>query len=323
MPALAENDPFLLVQFDAPSPGLLRQGNTCILNLPIPLLSGRQNTESCPMPGARIIQNDTLLLLETEDQLVGTILVPAHGRLEEPTREAYHQLLSTCMERHMHLHRVWNYVPDINVVNQGLENYRQFNIGRWMAFEQLFGRDLRGFMPAASAVGLTSPAIILIFIAGKTQPVYLENPSQIPAYHYPSEYGPRPPSFARAVLVSDQKHEIQGYLSGTASIEGHVTVGEGDWHLQFRTTMRNIHIMLERMGMNPILQSERAAQAARVSLRDLRCYLRHPEMLPLIQDWFKEEFPWLADLVTYQQADICRADLDLEIEAILSKRITD
>src|SRR5690606_23756156 len=121
---------------------------------------------------------------------------------------------------------VWNYVPYINQISEGLEHYRQFNIGRWLAFETLFGRDLRSFMPAASAVGITSNAVMLTFIAGTRQPQYLENPSQVPAYHYPSEYGPRPPSFARAVLVQNTHRSpacIQGYLSGTASIEGHQT----------------------------------------------------------------------------------------------------
>jgi len=320
MPAVSQDEPSLLVNFHADIPRVERRGGTYVIHLPIPILAGSQCAEPHPLPGAEIIQDEQVLLMETDQDLIGAIIIPAPGRLEEPTRQAYTQLLSSCTERGMHLHRVWNYVPDINAVTQGLENYRQFNIGRWLAFENLFGRDLRAFMPAASAVGISSPHVILVFIAGKTQPVYLENPSQIPAYHYPSEYGPRPPSFARAVLVHTPEI-IQGYLSGTASIEGHVTVGEGDWHQQFRTTLRNIRIMLERMGMTELLKNARAFEKAQIILQDLRCYLRHAEMLPLLQDWFNEEAPWIADRIIYQQADICRADLDLEIEAILYKRI--
>lgn len=320
MPVTCHDDPVLLIHFDAAAPRLRRRSNACHLELPIPLLAGPKDAQTRTMPGAVITQEDQLLLLETPTDLIGAIIVSAKKRLEEPTRLAYLKLLATCTSRQMHVHRVWNYVPDINAVTQGLENYRQFNIGRWMAFEQAFGRDLRASMPAASAVGISSPHVILIFVAGKTQPVYLENPSQVPAYHYPSDYGPRPPGFARAVLIH-RDHATHGYLSGTASIEGHQSIGEGNWHQQFRTTLHNISIMLERMGMAQVLKSEAAASAAGLCLDDFRCYLRHPEMLPLLQEWFQEETPWLTPHITYQRADICRAELDLEIEAVLTKRI--
>jgi hypothetical protein len=213
----------------------------------------------------------------------------------------------------MYLHRAWNYVPDINALTHGLERYRQFNIGRWMAFENHFGRDLRAFMPAASGVGAHGNRFAVLFIAGKTHPIYLENPSQVPAYHYPADYGPRPPSFARAVLVENGA-QITGYLSGTASIEGHRSLGEGDWHTQFRTTMHNMQIMFERMGMEDALQP-----GSSVKIRDFRCYLRHAEALPLIQGWLAEETSLDASKIVFLQSDICRCELDMEMEAILVK----
>ena len=39
------------------------------------------------------------------------------------------------------------------------------NLGRWLAFEQRFGRDLRAYMPAASGVGIRGSQFILSFIA--------------------------------------------------------------------------------------------------------------------------------------------------------------
>lgn len=257
--------------------------------------------------------------MESGQRLLGAMIIPTPERLEEPLKDAYAQVLEACAQRQMHLHRVWNYVPRINEHNHELERYRQFNIGRWMAFEKHFGRDLRAHMPAASAVGITGDHTILFFIAGRTLPIYLENPSQVPAYHYPHEYGPKPPSFARGLLVQEPDL-LTGYLSGTASIEGHLSVGEGDWHKQFRTTIHNMEIMLERMGMIEALRGQAAAEKAGIQLRDFKCYLRHPEAASLVLDWLMDELDVQESQVTLLQADICRAELDLEIEAIFTKR---
>jgi len=319
VPPAAFDEPKFEVIFNSRKPKVSLGSHSCRLELPLPLLAGK-TTEFCPLPGSVVRQENGLLMLENDDNLIGALVVPAPDRLEDPVCEAYESVLKACISRNHHLHRVWNYVPRINEAGHGLERYRQFNIGRWLAFEKSYGRDLRAFMPAASAVGIDGKAVVLFFIAGKTEPLYLENPSQVPAYHYPSDYGPCPPSFARAVLVPG-KTEIVGYLSGTASIEGHRSVGEGDWHAQFRTTMHNIRIMMERMGMTDILKGPSAAAKAKIEVVDFRCYLRHEEMLPLIREWIAEEGIFDDSRIIYQKADICRHELDLEIEAVLIKKL--
>lgn len=313
MPVAALDDPSIQIHFGDATSGLTNEEGLETLKLAIPLLAGKAG-ETISLPGGRIRRSGNLLLMSNGTHLVGATTVEAAERLEDPVQEVYAEVLAACTEHGMHLHRAWNYVPGINAHTQGLERYRQFNIGRWLAFERNFGRDLRAFMPSASGIGIHGSRFALLFIAGKTQPVYLENPSQVPAYHYPADYGPRPPSFARAVLIEGRK-EVLGYLSGTASIEGHRSVGEGDWHTQFRTTMHNIQIMFERMGMEDALR-----RGSAIEVRDFRCYLRHPESLPLIQEWLAEETGLDVSRVTFLQADICRAELDIEMEGILSKR---
>lgn len=310
--------PHFEVHFDAKTSALSHLPGTCRLDLPIPGLHGHFE-EKWLTAGATPRQEGSICFLESSDHLHGAVVVNVDGRLEEPIRAAYAQLLEICTTRGFYLHRIWNYVPHINETDHGLERYRQFNLGRWMAFEQRFGRDLRAYMPAASGVGIGGSQFILSFIAGKTHPVYLENPSQVPAYHYPSDYGPKPPSFARAVLVTEGG-TTTGYLSGTASIEGHRTVGEGDWHTQFRTTMHNIEIMFDRMDMVEALRGPEAAAKAGIVRRDFKCYLRHAEALPLIKDWLTEELGLASHQATFLQADICRQELDLEIEAVVEKR---
>jgi chorismate lyase/3-hydroxybenzoate synthase len=97
-------------------------------------------------------------------------------------------------------------------------------------------------------------------------------------------------------------------------------VGEGDWHLQFRTTMHNIQIMFERMGVAQVLKAKSRNSQSRLVMRDFKVYLRHPEALPLVQEWLAEETGLAGEDVMFLKADICRAELDLEMEAVVSRR---
>ena len=252
--------------------------------------------------------------MENEDGLVAAGIMDCSGRLEVPTQNLYTQLLQLCLKKQMTLHRVWQFIPSINKISEGLEHYRQFNIGRWLAFETCFGRDLRSHMPAASAVGINGDSLVLYFTAGRAQPLYFENPAQVPAYHYPEEYGPRPPSFARGVIVQKGERRIT-HLSGTASIEGHRSIGEGDWLAQFRTTLHNMELMFERMETPEALRGDVSAT------RDFTCYLRHPEMLSLMQECLEENSTLRTNEVRFLQADICRADLDVEIEGSVVRTV--
>ena len=296
------------VTFSAPQAELRTDGNQARLLLPSPLLAG-PDTEMIGAPAAEVHWEGDILVARQPQTLIGALLVDASGRLEEVVEQAYLRILE--ITRGWHLYRVWNYLPGINDVRLGLERYQQFNIGRWAAFESFFGQDLRAFMPAASAVGLPGSHAAILFKAGMARPTYLENPSQIPAYHYPADYGPRPPSFARGVIASRPPYRL-ALLSGTASIEGHRSIGEGDWLLQFRTTLRNIHIMLERMqvssALTPALWEQDGIESAA-----FKCYLRHPESLPLVREWVQETCG-SDEHFCYVQADICRSNLDLEIE---------
>ena len=285
------------------------------LRLPMPLLGGCA-TEVLRSHGAVTRQAGSFIVNECDDTLIGAAIIDGTEHLEESAEHVYRELLTLCDG--WHLHRVWNYVPQINQAQAGLERYQQFNIGRWVAFEERFGRDLRSYMPAASAVGVGGNQLAVLFSAGKRRPVFFENPNQVPAYHYPPDYGPRPPGFARGVVIEgDGIRTI--FLSGTASIEGHRSIGEGDWALQFRTTMHNIETMLDRMGLPEALDAESWMDGTIVE-GGYKCYLRHPESLSIIQEFMLEQTGLADSQITFVQADICRAELDLEIEATVTVR---
>lgn len=205
-----------------------------------------------------------------------------------------------------HLWRVWNYMPNINAESHGLERYRQFNIGRQDAFIA-HHRGATGNVPAASAIGLAYGPLSIAFLAGATAAVPIENPRQVAAYNYPAEYGPRAPTFSRAALVHPPGQEIL-FISGTASIVGHQTVHPGDVAGQCRETMANIAAIVAEVN--------RVARSRAYALDELvyRVYVRHATDHPAIRETLAPLVG--AAEVLYVQADICRAGLLLEIEAM-------
>lgn len=232
---------------------------------------------------------------------------PAPTALHAATAAAYRQifaLLDDCA--FPHLWRVWNFIPRINAADDELERYRQFNIARQAAFVAA-GRALEGNVPAASAVGSVSGGLAIYFFAGRTAPLPIENPRQLSAYRYPTEYGPRSPLFARAGLVRQQDGELL-FISGTASIVGHRSLHLGDVIAQTRESLANIDAILDAAN----------AQAAprRFARGDLvyKIYVRRPADLAPVRTAFEA---WLgaAGAAIYLQADICRTELLVEIEA--------
>ncbi|RDU96625.1 endoribonuclease L-PSP [Trinickia dinghuensis] len=233
--------------------------------------------------------------------------------------EAIFRVLDTLGMRHPL--RIWNVVPAINAAQFGSERYRQFNTGRQRVF-QAFGRPVIDSVPAASALGASvriegdaPPAIPLVvsFLATRSASDAVENPRQVSAYRYPAQYGPSAPTFARAAAWPGLRRPGAVptlFVSGTASIVGHETVHRGDLMAQLRETLANIDAVL--------------AEAARKghghpALSDLtyKVYVRDPhdvDALAAIDDMLRARCasPLRA---LYLHAEICRADLLLEIEA--------
>ena len=232
----------------------------------------------------------------------------AHSALQVATSEVYREICATLdAERYPHLLRIWNYLPDINGTEHGSERYGQFNGARRRALRAC-GRALEGNVPAASVLG--SPAgspLVVYFLAGRTAPTFLENPRQVSAYHYPSEYGAHRPSFSRAALLR-QPGSTTLFVSGTASIVGHRSLHPEDTAAQTRETLANIEALLGA--------ANRAAAGVRFELGALACkvYLRRSSDLPLVQAELHDALGAGARVI-YLQADVCRQDLLVEIEA--------
>lgn len=214
------------------------------------------------------------------------------------TERAYGELLEL-LRAGEQLLRVWHFVPHINETHSGDEQYRLFCEGRMSAFER---RGLTRF-PAASAVGSSTERFTMIAIAASDPIVMYENPSQIPAYKYPKIYGEKPPGFSRAASIA--KNAKSAYISGTSSIRGHASVCAGDFSGQWEVTLKNLHELARQMP-----DIDLGEEGSRIV-----CYLRRDKDLAVAREGVRR---WLGEDALHQarflRADICRADLLVEIE---------
>jgi len=226
------------------------------------------------------------------------------------TTDAYRDLLKLTHDRgYPNLARVWNYFPGINAGRGDLELYRKFTAGRAQAFDEL---DYRGdALPAGTAIG-SDPGTPFTISALATREAcqMVENPRQISAYDYPREYGPRSPSFSRAVAVSPMGG-CQLLISGTASIVGHESVHLGSPQEQTAETLRNLE---ELVGRARAETGRKAPPDRLLSDGYLRIYVRDPADLPVIEQALRDG---LADnpSCVFLKGDVCRRELLLEIEA--------
>jgi enamine deaminase RidA (YjgF/YER057c/UK114 family) len=99
------------------------------------------------------------------------------------------------------------------------------------------------------------------------------------------------------------------FVSGTASIVGHETLHRGDVVAQTRETMTNIGALLD--------EANELVGAARYSIDalKLKVYVRRPTDLAAIETTLSL-MPSAATSVVYVQADVCREELLVEIEAV-------
>ncbi|WP_246869244.1 FkbO/Hyg5 family chorismatase [Saccharopolyspora sp. ASAGF58] len=240
--------------------------------------------------------------------------IPDAERFRDAVRQTYDALVELVQGLGYRLFRVWNHIANINADNaDGLERYRDFCKGRAEALEHAT-RDWIADLPAASGVGALGGGVVMYCLASRTRtPVHFENPRQIPAYHYPRQYGPRSPTFARASLLPCDTGTADGllYVSGTASVVGHETVCVGDLKGQCRTTVENLDHLLKHVG------EQTNTSIGLADFRFAKLYVRHAADVPFVAEEFRRTFGSDTALQVLG-VDICRSDLLVEVEGVVT-----
>src|SRR6185312_4553875 len=128
-------------------------------------------------------------------------------------------------------------------------------------------------------------------------------------YHYPRQYGPQSPSFARAMLPPPGA-DMPLLLSGTASVVGHRSLHAGQLLAQLDETFANFDSLVGAARTRaPGLPAHFGAHTR------LKVYVRERADLPLVAEAFAQRFGGgVPHLILH--AAICRRDLAVEIDGV-------
>lgn len=303
--------PLAVVSFGAPvSPAV-----SCpAITLDLPQLDGRSQLEVWTSDQPVTVHRTGGFSAATSGEMLAVTLEleeePDEG-LQATTERAYRRLLRHVRDLgYPYLWRVWNFFPGINEDEQGLERYRRFCVGRYQALAD----SLQGFpgsLPAGTAVGTRSGPLQLYALAGAHPAVHLGNPRQVHAYEYPEHYGPCSPSFARATLLQSDLH-AQLLISGTASVVGHESRHPGRPDTQTQETVDNLRALIAHA--DELSEATRGHQPTRGRYK---VYVRQPGHLDAIRQAL--DIPlFAASRILYLQGDLCRRELLVEIEGVLT-----
>lgn len=292
---------YLEFQYGAKAPSIEQHGDALQIGLMNPAYGAF--AERWTLPAGHYTKRGDFHFIESDDYLLGAASAKVRpDTLIATTGSLYEQLLSEHPE--FSLYRIWHFVPGINEQAEGyLENYRAFCLGRATAFEAHVDDPLHCKIPAASAVGTAGEHLNLVYLAGKPLATHLENPRQTPAYEYPEKYGPKPPSFARATSADYLGHP-RLFIAGTASVLASESIGD-TIESQLATTLENLQ---QIASQSPV--SNRAKRRVRV-------YLRHAGDYDYVKAQLDALYLNEGDEAFYIQADICRKELLVEIEATI------
>jgi enamine deaminase RidA (YjgF/YER057c/UK114 family) len=245
------------------------------------------------------------------------------GNTRKSAVAAFEKVLAILDRENMsmdNLVRQWNYIGNILQVSDGFQNYQTFNEVRNEYYSKY--RSLRGY-PAATGIGMMHGGVIIDFlaIAAKERlnirPV--DNPNQVNAYEYDQKVLKglkrkgqaikHAPQFERALMVINSK-TCRLLISGTASIIGQKTIGKGDVKEQTIVTIENIKKLTDSERISQ-MTGNLSCSGGRFSL--IRVYIRNSKDFEEVKKICGEHYPGVPAI--YIEADICRDDLLVEIEA--------
>ncbi|MDP9587276.1 UNVERIFIED_ORG: chorismatase [Burkholderia contaminans] len=257
-------------------------------------------------------REDAIVWGDTGTSFVCAVQMDDEGVLASSVAQLYRRALDIIKAKgYSHPYRIWNYIGNINEPNSnGLERYRDFCKGRAEGFDT--SKTPFNDLPAGTGIGFASGGVTAIFFSSRQGHFFhIENPLQMPAYHYPDQYGPRSPSFARGTI-----HALVGearlFISGTASIRSHETIGS-TVDEQLKITFENLETLVEN-GRQKLINEGRRIRGGH--FESVKIYVRHERDLRYVANQVREHFQLGADLAPALLSDICRADLLLEIEGV-------
>lgn len=260
----------------------------------------------------------------TECWIVGARLDGKCDNIYESAKGSFQKLKSVLDNTAMNFDsivRQWNYVDGIlgssSFNGSIMQHYQIFNEVRNSYYSQY--RKSKSF-PAATGIGMNSSQVGLDCYAignhSTVQVIPVSNPNQQESYQYAQEVlvgdpfiRKQPPQFERAILLKSGPTS-KLIISGTASIIGQKTIGIGDVDLQTRITIENIEALASQTNLE-IHCLNREEYPDKYSY--LRVYVKNRSDISVVKELCIKHFGDVPS--TFVQADICRDNLLVEIEA--------
>ncbi len=232
----------------------------------------------------------------------GWLYIDAGEPLEAATQAAYSSAFRVFDALGFaHLLRAWHYLPNLHAQEEGRSRYRCFCRGRFAAFEAAGRRSYC----AATVVGTRACFGVMCFLAARKAGVAVENPRQVSAWRYPSSSLRERPLFARAVYKT-WGDRIHFYGSGTASIVGHESRHPDDAAAQLSEALLNLRELLDATPY--FREVERLSR--------LKLYVTDPADVDKVRAALAAS-RFSVGSTAWFEAEICRRDLCVEIEALI------
>lgn len=236
--------------------------------------------------------------------------------LERRVAETYASILQSidALPGHRPI-RLWNYIPAIHApMEPQRDRYMVFNAGRYLAYAQRFGGPsaFDRSVPTASGIGHDHPDLIVHCLSTSGQAIAIDNPRQVPPHRYSARFGPLPPCFARATLLPDPGLILVG---GTASIKGENSLHTASLSLQFHETLTNLASVVEAAHIKSGIMQLRPLNHWLNCYTDLRVYHARAADIEPLNALMRQAFPDRCR-IEMRRADLCRAELLVEIEGV-------
>ncbi|MDA3893704.1 MAG: hypothetical protein PF517_18730 [Salinivirgaceae bacterium] len=219
--------------------------------------------------------------------------------------------------------RQWNYIEGIIDSKDGDQNYQIFNDVRTQYYND---NGLTSRYPAATGIGIKEGGVIIEAHALKPhnslQLAEIANSLQIDAFDYSEKvlegkaleglFCKTTPKFSRAKLVVNSK-QAQVLVSGTASIIGEETIGLNSVAEQTEYTIKNIFQLIEPALLGSFNE---ACVKAPQDFSSVRVYVKNKADINEVRKICEKYFA--TSNILYVEADICRDNLLVEIESVVS-----
>jgi len=244
-------------------------------------------------------------------------------QLVSQTFEAVKRVLENENMSFKNVIRQWNYIENITTTTQSeskeYQYYQIFNDIRALFYGE---SNLHDHFPAATGIGCNLGGFAIEIIAMDHQDtvnnISITSPVQHNAYDYSRQVlvgdslyasHKQPPLFERAKMIAQEDSGII-YVSGTAAINGEVSIEQPDAAAQTEITIGNI---FELLSISNLQDCGVTDELENIMPSYVRAYLKRPEDKNQVEKICKKYFGNTPLMLL--QADVCRSELLVEIEA--------